>query len=74
VKKSKKVSARGATRESATKKGRKTAVSAISTTSPLGMLALHLREQWRRSGRDGLVFLAEDGNRAERLTTECAHL
>jgi transcription-repair coupling factor (superfamily II helicase) len=67
VKKSKKVSARGATRESATKKGRKTAVSAIPTSSPLGMLALHLREQWKRSGRDGLVFLAEDENRAERL-------
>src|SRR5437868_5804845 len=31
------------------------------------MLALHLREQWNRSGRDGLVFLAEDENRAERL-------
>src|SRR4051794_41302409 len=31
------------------------------------MLALHLREQWKKSGRDGLVFLAEDENRAERL-------
>ena len=64
-KKSKKVSARGATR-SATKKG-KSSGSAISTSSPLGMLALHLREQWKKSGRDGLVFLAEDENRAERL-------
>ena len=67
MKKSKKVSARGATRKSATKKGRKSAGSAISTSSPLGMLALHLREQWKKSGRDGLVFLAEDENRAERL-------
>jgi len=31
------------------------------------MLALHLLEQWRKSGRDGIVFLAEDENRAERL-------
>jgi transcription-repair coupling factor (superfamily II helicase) len=31
------------------------------------MLALHLREQWKKFGRDGLVFLAEDENRAERL-------
>src|SRR3954469_6187005 len=66
VKKSKKVSARGATRNSTTKK-RKYAVSAVSTSSPLGMLALYLREQWKRSGRDGLIFLAEDENRAERL-------
>ena len=64
-KKSKKISARGATR-SATKKG-KPSGSAISTSSPLGMLALHLRDQWKKSGRDGLVFLAEDENRAERL-------
>jgi transcription-repair coupling factor (superfamily II helicase) len=67
VKKSKKVSARGATRKSATKKGIKSSGSAISTSSPLGMLALHLREQWKKSGRDGLVFLAEDEHRAERL-------
>ena len=31
------------------------------------MLALHLREQWKQSGRDGVVFLAESENRAERL-------
>ncbi|WP_441239260.1 DEAD/DEAH box helicase [Bradyrhizobium sp. 930_D9_N1_4] len=31
------------------------------------MLALHLREQWERSGRDGLVFLCDDESRAERL-------
>jgi len=67
VKKSKKVSARGATGKSATKKSRKSTGFAISTSAPLGMLALHLREQWKKSGRDGLVFLAEDENRAERL-------
>src|SRR5262245_49366517 len=31
------------------------------------MLALYLRDQWNKSGRDGLVFLAEGANRAERL-------
>ena len=31
------------------------------------MLALHLLDQWRKSRRDGIVFLAEDENRAERL-------
>ncbi|OKO86372.1 DEAD/DEAH box helicase [Bradyrhizobium sp. AS23.2] len=31
------------------------------------MLALHLLEQWRKAGRDGLVFLCGDENRAERL-------
>ena len=67
MKKSKKVSARGATGKSATKKSRKSTGFAISTSAPLGMLALHLREQWKKSGRDGLVFLAEDENRAERL-------
>jgi transcription-repair coupling factor (superfamily II helicase) len=41
--------------------------STISSSSPLGMLALHLLEQWRQSGRDGIVFLAENENRAERL-------
>src|ERR1700743_349336 len=40
---------------------------AISTSSPLGMLALHLRDQWRQSGRVGIVFLCENENRAERL-------
>src|SRR6185312_9717731 len=42
--------------------------SGISSSSPLGMLALHLIEQWRKFGRDGgIVFLAEDEGRAERL-------
>ncbi|KRR25719.1 transcription-repair coupling factor [Bradyrhizobium lablabi] len=31
------------------------------------MMALHLLAQWRKSGRKGLVFLAESENRAERL-------
>ncbi|WP_461349683.1 DEAD/DEAH box helicase [Bradyrhizobium sp. USDA 4451] len=31
------------------------------------MLALHLLEQWKKSGRDGIVFLADSENRAERL-------
>src|SRR6201991_2032473 len=31
------------------------------------MLALYLLEQSRQSGRDGIVFLAENENRAERL-------
>jgi transcription-repair coupling factor (superfamily II helicase) len=43
--------------------------AAISSSSPLGMLALHLLQQWRKSGRDGVVFLAGDENRAERLAS-----
>lgn len=31
------------------------------------MVALHLLDQWRKSGREGIVFLAENENRAERL-------
>jgi transcription-repair coupling factor (superfamily II helicase) len=31
------------------------------------MMALHLLAQWRKSGRKGVVFLAENENRAERL-------
>ena len=41
--------------------------SAISSSSPLGMVALHLLQQWKKSGRDGIVFLAGEENRAERL-------
>ena len=41
--------------------------SAIASSSPLGLLALHLLGQWRTSGRDGLVFLAGDQDRAERI-------
>jgi transcription-repair coupling factor (superfamily II helicase) len=43
--------------------------STISSFSPLGMLALHLLGQWGQSGRDGIVFLAENENRAERLAS-----
>ncbi|WP_291714892.1 hypothetical protein, partial [Bradyrhizobium sp.] len=39
----------------------------ISSSSPLGMLALHLLAEWKQSGRTGIVFLAESENRAERL-------
>jgi transcription-repair coupling factor (superfamily II helicase) len=39
----------------------------IASSSPLGLLALHLLGQWRTSGRDGLVFLAGDHDRAERI-------
>lgn len=39
----------------------------ISSSSPLGVLALHLLAQWKQSGRSGIVFLAESENRAERL-------
>ncbi|MGY3447111.1 transcription-repair coupling factor (superfamily II helicase) [Bradyrhizobium sp. USDA 4473] len=49
------------------KKSRGAARSGISSSSPLGMLALHLLEQWKKSGRDGIVFLADSENRAERL-------
>ncbi len=41
--------------------------SAIASSSPLGLLALHLLGRWRTSGRDGLVFLAGDQDRAERI-------
>jgi transcription-repair coupling factor (superfamily II helicase) len=51
----------------AIKKAKGSLRSTISSSSPLGMLALNLLEQWRLSGRDGIVFLAENENRAERL-------
>ena len=38
-------------------------------TNVASMVALHLLEQWRKSGRDGVVFLAGDENRAERLAS-----
>lgn len=67
MKKRKKVGAGSTTRKPATKKSRKSTGFAISTSSPLGMLALYLRKQWKKAGRYGLVFLAEDESRAERL-------
>ncbi len=48
------------------KKGSVASSPAISTASPLGMLALHLLSQWQ-AGRGGIVFLAETESRAERL-------
>jgi len=62
VKKAKKARAAGAI-----KKANSLARSAISSSSPLGMVALHLLQQWKKSGRDGIVFLAGEENRAERL-------
>ena len=51
----------------AVKKNKGASRSTISSSSPLGMVALHLLEQWRSSGRHGIVFLCENENRAERL-------
>jgi transcription-repair coupling factor (superfamily II helicase) len=51
----------------ATKQAKGAARSAISSSAPLGMLGLYLLEQFRKSGRGGIVFLAENENRAERL-------
>jgi transcription-repair coupling factor (superfamily II helicase) len=51
----------------AMKKSKGSPRSTISSSSPLGLLALHLLEQWRKSGRNGIVFLSENENRAERL-------
>ena len=49
------------------KKSKGTQRATISSSSPLGMMALHLLAQWKQSGRSGIVFLAESENRAERL-------
>ena len=62
MRKTKKAGAAGAV-----KKNSGASRSAISSSSPLGMLALHLLDQSRKSGRDGIVFLAENEDRAERL-------
>ena len=51
----------------ATKRNKGSPRTTISSSSPLGLLALHLLEQWRKSGRDGIVFLSENESRAERL-------
>jgi transcription-repair coupling factor (superfamily II helicase) len=51
----------------AIKKVKSAPLPTISSSWPLGMLALYLLEQWRQSGREGIVFLAENENRAERL-------
>jgi transcription-repair coupling factor (superfamily II helicase) len=39
----------------------------VSSSSPLGLLALHLLEQWECAKDHGLVFVAEDERRAEQL-------
>ena len=57
--------ARGASR--ATKRKNPSPRPAISSSSPLGMMALHLLAEWRKAGRNGIVFLSENENRAERL-------
>src|ERR1700744_622784 len=41
--------------------------STISSSSPLGLLALHLLQQWKKSAGKGIVFLSENEDRAERL-------
>jgi transcription-repair coupling factor (superfamily II helicase) len=53
--------------KSSAKLGKGAQRATISSSSPLGMMALHLLAQWKESGRSGLVFLAESENRAERL-------
>src|SRR6266702_1438672 len=54
-------------KKSSPKKSKGSQRAAISSSSPLGMMALHLLAQWKQSGQSGLVFLAENENRAERL-------
>jgi len=49
------------------KQGKAAQRGTVSSSAPLGMMALHLLEQYKQSGRSGLVFLAESENRAERL-------
>src|ERR1700739_2423518 len=51
----------------ATKRRTPRSRAASSSSFPLGVMALHLLAQWRKSGRKGSVFLAENENRAERL-------
>ena len=51
----------------ATKRKNSSSRTAISSSSPFGMLSLYLLGQWRKSGRKGVVFLAENENKAERL-------
>ena len=51
----------------AAKRRKNSSRTTVSSASPLGLLALHLLQQWKESGRDGIVFLAENENRAERL-------
>jgi transcription-repair coupling factor (superfamily II helicase) len=41
--------------------------SLVSSASPLGLVALHLLDAWRRSKAQGLLFVSEDERRAEQL-------
>ncbi len=59
--------AKSSPKKSSPKKSKASQRATISSSSPLGMMALHLLERWKQSGRSGLVFLAESENRAERL-------
>lgn len=40
---------------------------ALSSAAPTGLIAVHLLTTWRKSGAQGLVFVAKDEMRAERL-------
>jgi transcription-repair coupling factor (superfamily II helicase) len=55
------------TARKATKQKPASSRTAISSSSPLGLLALHLLAQLRKAGGDGVVFLCENESRAERL-------
>jgi transcription-repair coupling factor (superfamily II helicase) len=39
----------------------------VSSSSPLGLLALYLLKEWERSGQNGLIFVSEEERRAEQL-------
>jgi transcription-repair coupling factor (superfamily II helicase) len=39
----------------------------VSSDAPMGMIALHVLNQWRRSGPDGLIFICDDEQRAEQF-------
>jgi transcription-repair coupling factor (superfamily II helicase) len=49
------------------KKGTDSSRSTISSSLPIGLFALRLRDQWKMGGRNGIVFLSENEERAERL-------
>lgn len=51
----------------ATKRKTSPSRTVISSSFPLGMMALNLLAQWRNSSRNGVVLLAENEHRAERL-------
>jgi transcription-repair coupling factor (superfamily II helicase) len=63
----KKSSRKSSPRKSVPAKGKAVQRAAVASSSPLGMMALHLLAQYKLAGSAGLVFLAESENRAERL-------